>query len=174
MGIFGNLFKKQTSATNATPQPEPKVSNVAPPVPAKTQKHRITGVSHYEKNIMKLAIPNPDYSLSPKQIIKENMGDVKIYQYEFAPGNPELIPEPSNPHDPNAIKVLVDGEHVGYIKAGSCSRVLKLIREDCIEKIDCRIRGGAYKYLSLCGDGGEYEIEKDKDNLSIEITIYEK
>lgn len=26
-----------------------------------------------------------------------------------------LEPEPTNPHDPNAIKVLVDGRHVGYV-----------------------------------------------------------
>lgn len=27
-------------------------------------------------------------------------------------------PEPDNPHDPNALKVLVDGEHVGYVPRG--------------------------------------------------------
>lgn len=27
----------------------------------------------------------------------------------------DLFPEPDNPHDPNAIEVVVGGEHVGYI-----------------------------------------------------------
>lgn len=31
----------------------------------------------------------------------------------------EIEPEPDNPHDPNALKVLVSGEHVGYVPRGS-------------------------------------------------------
>lgn len=26
-----------------------------------------------------------------------------------------LVPEPTNPHDANAIQVVIDGEHVGYV-----------------------------------------------------------
>lgn len=43
-----------------------------------------------------------------------------------------MIEEPDNPEDPNAIKVVMDGEPIGYIKAGSCARVKKLIREERI------------------------------------------
>lgn len=172
MSIFGSIFKKQAPINN--PTPKQSVSSAVVVAEAKTQKHRITGVSHYEKNIMKLAIKNPDYSLTPKQIISSKLEDEKIYQYIFKPTKTDLIPEPTNEHDPNAIKVLIDGEHVGYIKAGSCSRVLKLINEDQIAKIDCRIRGGAYKYICICGDDGEYESEKGKDSFSVEITINEK
>lgn len=172
MNIFGNIFKNPTIANTATP--EQKVPSAAPAASVKTQKHRITGVSHYAKNIMKIATENPNYSLPAKQIILKKLIDENIYQYIFNPGNVELIPEPSNPYDPNAIKVLISGEHVGYIKAGSCSRVLKLIKENRIENIACRIHGGAFKCLSVCGDGGEYEMEKGKDSISIEITIFEQ
>lgn len=30
-----------------------------------------------------------------------------------------LIAEPDNPHDPLAVKVVVDGHHVGYLKRGT-------------------------------------------------------
>jgi hypothetical protein len=33
-----------------------------------------------------------------------------------------LIPEPTNPHDNNAVKVLVNGRHVGYLKRETASQ----------------------------------------------------
>ena len=35
-----------------------------------------------------------------------------------ADGAVTIEPEPTNPHDPHAHKVLVDGVHVGYLKRG--------------------------------------------------------
>lgn len=29
-----------------------------------------------------------------------------------------LLPEPDNPHDPNAVKVMVEGQHVAYLSRG--------------------------------------------------------
>ena len=40
----------------------------------------------------------------------------------------DLVPEPSNPHDPNAVQVHLHGEHVGYIGrewAGQISEALR-------------------------------------------------
>jgi hypothetical protein len=39
----------------------------------------------------------------------------------------ELRPEPDNPHDPNAIMVLIDGHHVGYLPAKSVQQSRPLI-----------------------------------------------
>lgn len=141
----------------------------------KIQKHHITGVSHYEKNLSKLAVENPDYQLNKREIIKRDLCEQTIYQYNFYPKHTELIPEPTNEYDPNAIKVVIDGEHVGYIKAGSCSRVLKMIRENRIEKIESKIVGGASKCV-ICHDdcGEDTELEKYKSDYSITIFITEK
>lgn len=174
MGFFDKLFKKQPA-----PQPEPDIlQKIAPEryekLPPNAHNHRIAGVKYYKENLMKIAKENPDYSLTPKQIIKIGRGDENIYQYKFAPIRTELIPEPSNPQDPNAVKVVVDGQHVGYIKAGSCSRILKLIRENRIEKIDCKVKGGKCKWVSVWSDEGDYETGSRTDDFRIEITIYEK
>jgi hypothetical protein len=48
----------------------------------------------------------------------------------FAPGSPlTLVPEPDNPHDPQAIKVLdaTEAEHVGYVPAELCSDLHELL-----------------------------------------------
>lgn len=178
MSILKNIFNQLLNPTPTTSTPGNQSIPTAPPAnnsaPSTAKKHNVTGVSYYEKNLLKLAAINPAYSLNAKAIIVSNLADAPIYQYCFSPIKTELIPEPTNPHDPNAIKVIVDGEHVGYIKAGSCSRLLKLISENRIERIDCKISGGSFKLLSICGDGGEYEIEKGKENYKINVFVTEK
>lgn len=155
MGIF-NLFK--TKKAEKIP-------------PEKIQNHNITGVSHYQDNILKLAKNNPLYDLSKKDIIAKKI-DGCIYQYKFNPQKTELLPEPNNPHDPNAIKVMIDGQHVGYIKAGSCTRILKLIKEDRIARIESKIGGGNYKMY--WNDGISVNAEKGKNNFNVRISIIEK
>ena len=165
MNFFKKLFAKTTSAP--APSATPAISNV--------KNYRITGVSHYEKNIASLGVLNPAYSLTKRDLIKAKRFDECIYQYTFTPHKTELIPEPTNPHDPNAIKVVIDGAHVGYIKAGSCKQILKMIDEDRIASITSRISGGAYKML-ICHDDActDCEIDKGKNSYSVQISITEK
>ena len=33
--------------------------------------------------------------------------------------SPILVPEPTNPHDPNAIRVEINNQHVGYVPRGT-------------------------------------------------------
>jgi hypothetical protein len=177
MGIFEKLFKKQSSAMNVTPEAEEQL----PPLLAdalvedsKIQRHYITGTAYYQDNIMKLAIQNPVFLLTPKELIKAGRENENIPRYIFSPVKTELIPEPTNPHDSKAIKVVVDGEHVGYIKKGSCGRLLKLINKDGIKKIDCFILGGEKKWVSVWDDEGHYSTGQDKSDFRVKITIYEK
>lgn len=45
----------------------------------------------------------------------------------------ELIPEPENPSDPNAIKVIVDGQHIGYVPVKKCAKVKKILGKTITE-----------------------------------------
>lgn len=125
--------------------------------------YKVAGVTHYADNIMSLSLENENYFKSKRALIDEGLIDERVWQYEFYPEKVELIPEPENPEDPKAIKVIVDDEHVGYIKRGSCSHIHKLLKEDCITGISCTIGGGPYKYISE-----EYDDEKDKDVYILE------
>lgn len=129
----------------------------------KTEKLHVTGTSHYQKAIESLGSENYDFELSKKELIDQGFEDEKIYLYEFSPTKVELIEEPDNPYDPNAIKVLIDNVLVGYIKKGRCSHVKKLLHSGKIRKIDADIYGGKYKMLY-----SEYDDEKDKDVYYIE------
>jgi hypothetical protein len=73
-----------------------------------------------------------------------------------------LIPEPSNPHDANAVKVTIDGKTVGYL---SRSNALKYHRE--MKRL--RIRGRALKCNAIVvggwdrgdGDQGHFGVKLD-------------
>lgn len=95
----------------------------------KNERFKLAGCSHYEDNIMSLATPNPDYDLSSREIKESYNERDKIPEYQFFHAKCELIPEPTNKYDPNAIKVLIDNILVGYIKAGSCSHVKKIMAD---------------------------------------------
>jgi len=137
------------------------------------KNYRIAGTSHYIDNIMSLSIKNDDYKLSKKALVDEGLEGERIYQYEFYPVKTQLIPEPNNPIDPKAIKVITDNVHIGYIKSGSCSHVLKLLNENRIEKIECTISGGKYKYVRYDEDDDSYVLEKSDIPFFAELRITE-
>lgn len=183
MSLF-DFFKKKP-----TPQVAEQDSVVTPPTseptakkkPAdksKGQKHRLAGVKYYEKNIMELAVENPDYTLKKNEIIKAGRAEETIWKYNFPEEPVTLEFEPENEHDPNAIKVLLSGLHIGYIKAGSCVRVRNLILNDKIDRIVCNIGGGPYKCVEDQNYDVEgkpdYHMEQDTSSFSASIRIFEK
>jgi hypothetical protein len=138
-------------------------------------------MEHRLENLLSLSIENEDYSKSKKSLIEDGLIEEKVWEYEFYPNKVELTPEPDNPYDPNAIKVIVDGKHVAYIKKDSCAHLLKVIREGRIENIKCVIGGGNYKYIYE-GEGDDWEatgepsytLEKDFKSYFVWLYITEK
>lgn len=146
----------------------------------KTEHHKIAGTSFRQVDIESLGDENDIYTWTKKEIIDYGMTDQKIYQLEFSPETVELVEEPDNKYDANAVKVIVDNVLIGYIKKGSCAHIKKLIREDRIKKITAEIYGGKYKLVSSDYDVMEdkeiFELEKDKTDYfaSIYLDVKEK
>lgn len=158
-------------------QAEEQPATAVPAVMKKTYK--VAGVTHYEKNIMHFAEENEVYSYTKKELVDSWTGldEEKIWKYEFSTPTIELVPEPDNAYDPNAIKVMADGLHVGYIKAEDCAHLLKCIREQRISRISCWIGGGPYKLLmedyDIDKDKQVFTLERDKINLFVHLSITE-
>lgn len=169
--------KEPPIKTEAPAPSQPKPSSVVAQ-PTKCKTYKVAGVTRYAENIEELGIENVDYTKTKRELIDEGMTDERIWKYLFYPDKVELIPEPENPHDPNAIMVIVDDIHVGYIKQGSCSHVYKLLREDLISDIDCTIGGGPYKFIAKEYDDEKdkevYVLEKDSTNFFVHLQIAEK
>lgn len=120
---------------------------------------RVAGVTKYKKAVKEscnmIAEDNgiPEYSkyygdLSAKEIREEvEEYGLKVFKYQDLNFfNIELVPEVDNKYDPNAIKVLIFNNHVGYVPAP----VAKTIRRYFDNKkydfvIEGKIKGGPYK-----------------------------
>ena len=146
---------------------------VVPASEIKSFTAKATGMQYYMDNIHKLATENPDYDLSKKEIIENGLTDEKIWKYEYYCTKAELIPDPENPYDKNAIKVVVDGLQVGHIKANSCVKILNKMKAGKIRGIDCEIGGGPYKIVYEDYDDDTYTLERNTINHFVHLTIYE-
>lgn len=146
------------------------------PADSKVTRHSVTGTSFRQDAIRALGKKNPDFALTKRDLFKRGM-EAPIYEYTFSPKKAELVPEPENPNDPNAIKVLVDGVHVGYIKSGSCAHVHKLLRESRVVKIEPVVFGGKSKQLCTYDANAkhmeDYELEKDETSFGVYLNITE-
>ncbi len=161
----------------------PSKAEPAAPVQAQDTKlvgHGVAGTNYHQKELQAMGKINPDYALDKRSLVKRWPDGVTVYEYTFSPKKAELVPEPENPHDPKAIKVLVDGVHVGYIKAGSCAHIHRLLRENRIQSITPQILGGKYKAV-YCFDGYDrragrvegYDLEKGEMTLVVRLDIVE-
>lgn len=151
--------KTQAPAPKAAPAPVPVPERITPQETTTQPKYeppagttyRVAGISNYTKNVMALACENDDFSMSKSEILECGYEDEKIYKYAFYPIKAEVVPEPENEFDPKAIKVIVDGQHIGYIKKGSCAHLHKVMRENRLGQIRCEMGGGPYKIVDEDG-----------------------
>lgn len=137
----------------------------------KKEKFQVAGVSHYSDSIMKdIAYENDDYSLSVKELSETyDIGD-RVFEYSFDDCNASLVPEPTNEHDPNAVRVEVKGILIGYVKRGSCSHVKNLLKSPGFDHVKVEIGGGKYK--RLYEDDDKLKVEKDSCELFADLYIY--
>lgn len=175
MGFFSRLFSRKQEEP-----PKPVAPAKAPgqkPTGPKTVSHKVAGTSYQQEALQAMGEKNPDYNLNKRELLKRWPEGITVYEYNFRPQKAELVPEPDNPHDPKAIKVLVDGVHVGYIKAGSCAHIHKLLRENRIQSIVPRISGGKYKELYSYDAGAsrseDFEFEKGDAPFGVRLDITE-
>lgn len=126
----------------------------------KREKIKITGTSHYADNIKSLMFENAEYSLSNKELLDSyNDGD-DIPEYVSSAKHVDLVPEPENKYDSNAVRCDIEGVKVGYVKRGSCSHVKNLLVSPDFKyvMIDKLIYGKVKHVYS--DDNGKTHIEK--------------
>ena len=137
----------------------------------KAEKFKVAGVTYYEDNILSIGEENEDYYLSNRELKELYSHGEKVRKYEFFPYKVELIPEPDNEYDSNAVRVEVDGEMVGHIKRGSCSRVKNLLASPDFCGVRVESMGiGPYKFI-FEDDGGKMSVEKDESLPWVHIEI---
>lgn len=147
------------------PKPTPKAS---PAEDCESYNFAVAGVYYHEKDIIEgLMDENPEYDLTKKEIEEDGLEDTYLYKYSVAFADVDLVPEPDNQYDPNAIKVVADGILVGYVPAKKTKAVRKIMDEKEIVKAQCQIYGGDYKVLNYDSSS----IRKGSTDLKAVVSI---
>lgn len=104
------------------------------------------GMYYRLDNFNKLGTRNPLYDLTAKEFKKRKIIDQKVYEYSYKCENITFEEEPTNEVDPDAIKIIIDGYHVGYVKKGSTSKLRSILKKNIIS-VTGTAGGGNYKVL---------------------------
>ena len=105
----------------------------------------VAGVSRHQDLFTKYGYLNDDYFLSDKQLKENGIREHSIPKYGFGNLDLSIKPDPDNEFDPNAIKVYLGGEHVGFIRSEDTEYIHDMMEEDRIADVDGRIIGGPAK-----------------------------
>ena len=110
----------------------------------------VVGCNYYSEAFRSVCEKNAQYSSR----------DVTRITYEFYPytGDAELIREPKNEHDKNAVMVMVAGQKVGYIPAAEAPEIGELLRRRRVLGVSVRLFGGNYKQPRMDADGRVYTV----------------
>lgn len=149
----------KTSSRNRIPE------NSTPQLQSQTL--RVSGLHLFVDNLKKLAKLNPDWRLSPEEILAAGKDGQKIFQYKFSNTPLELIPDPDYEEDPNAVAVFIAGQQVGYIESSASAQVRKLLKTGGIKSMSCGIFGGKYKIVDETGNTTSHS---STINIAVKIT----
>jgi hypothetical protein len=156
-----NEFTKQPQGYWADKQAAPQQA-VQPQ--ASQYTFRVVGVNYREKNVQKLASPIKKYDMPASKIIEIGYMGRKIYRYFYKDSPVELRPEPTNQYDSNAIMVLIDGVHVGYVPQDETQNVRPFLNGPVY--ISAEVTGGEYR--TVLSEKDEYTYS---ESVKIVITI---
>lgn len=134
---------------------------------------RVRGTSFREGGLKLLEFHN--IAMDNEPFDGQDMEDVAYFakeweleQYmwsDFKTTEFELVPEPDNPVDSNALKVVVEGFFIGYICKGYAKQLQKYVTNDDFEIFGiASVYGGPYKYW----DRG---LKDGKKNVGCKINL---
>lgn len=126
----------------------------------------VAGASFRMDAITSLLEVDPKFIEKPSVIAQSKYATKKIYRYKNYKSECELVPEPKNPHDKNAIAIFVKGKMIGYVPKDDNLLVKKIMALNPEYDAKVRITGGDYKIVDI-----DEDVEKFKRDLSVYVDI---
>lgn len=137
---------------------------------SRTTTYKVAGITFHVQDILQFFTKDTNYSLSKAQLIQKRLVDTMIYEYHDNIIPCELVLNPTNEYDPNAIKVVINDITAGFIPKGSCTKVKKLIESGEIKNIGFRLLPGNYKCVDYDGVDYSYHFD-DKNKFASKVYI---
>jgi len=124
----------------------------------------VAGLFHRMDAFYEIAQRHRDFGLSDADFIAKHDNGRGVYEYRIKRGaDVSLVPEPTNPHDRNAIAVYVDGKQLGYVPAELTADVRRMMARDYAAR--AYVSGGARKRVA---DG---RVITDSYDLTLNVEI---
>ena len=157
----------ETKEAERLPEPEKETTEKKREGTVK-REFSVAGVSRHQDVFEKAGYLNDEYSLSVKRLEEEGLLYDDIPKYNFGTVDLRLELDPDNEVDPNAVKVFLNDEHVGFIPAEDAEYVHDMMEADRIADMDGRIVGGPLKRY----DEIEEKMVKVDLTFGIRIDLY--
>lgn len=125
----------------------------------------VAGVEYHRDDLAFLATEQKKFTMPIDKIIEKGWTNKKLFRYYFTNEPVQLVAEPNNAHDPNAVKVLINNIFVGYIPKDSNELALKMLAAG-YQNITAKISGGDYKKVN---DSGQVATFSDPIEIKIQI-----
>lgn len=111
----------------------------------------------------------PYLGYTSKEIKEELIFSDRFYKYSpFELSDVDFVPEVDNQFDPNAVKIVVRGYHLGYVTKSKSRKVLRLTTDSNNEIVKiAKIYGGDYKDIDPESD----KLRTVKDSFKIQINL---
>lgn len=111
----------------------------------------------------------PYLGYTSKEIKEELIFSDRFYKYSpFELSDVDFVPELDNQFDPNAVKIVVRGYHLGYMTKSKSRKVLRLTTDSNNEVVKiAKIYGGDYKDINPESD----KLRTVKDSFKIQIKL---
>lgn len=185
IGVF-LLLLAALSLVASRKKPKPAADELIPirdtPTREQIVAFTVSGHQYYQDVLSSfLGEENPDWHASKSEIVElGNDGDL-VYEHVTYITTPDLVPEPDNQYDANAIAVYVHGVKIGYVPRSHQKDVTPYMDDDSIIK-EVEIYGGNYKQISISDEydgfedlkASDYEISRDSSPYKASVRLYKR
>lgn len=142
---------------------------------------KVKGISYHQEafsdlcqELIKESDDVPYLGYTSKEIKEELIFNDRFYKYSpFELSDVDFAPEVDNQFDPNAVKIVVRGYHLGYVTKSKSRKVLRLTRDSNNEVVKiAKIYGGDYKDIDPESD--KLRTVKDSFKIRIKLKVLKK
>ena len=107
----------------------------------------VAGIDYHMNEIGSFAEEIKKFRMPREKLSQMGYIGRKIYRLYYKVQSVRLVPEPTNPHDPNAIKVLINNLHIGYVPRNDTKLVSQIMGSGPVE-LSAVITGGEYRMIT--------------------------
>lgn len=128
------------------------------------KRFEVAGVFYHKNAVRSAANKRNDFSLSDEDFRSSHSDGKRVFQYYFSRNSKvDLVEEPENLHDQNAIAVYVNGEKIGYVPANLAPELHSILKQEY--SVSAFLKGGPRRWV----EGNE--VLTDSSDMEVELTV---